>query len=277
MALEAFDQFLEQFPSEETRRAYRRDIIKFFNWAKKRPIKITKLDALGDLKHLRDSGISNSSINRSFSAIRSYMRLLVSVDVISKNPFDRDAIRMPKIQRVPKEGITNEEMKRILSASKNNLEKAIICLMAYNGLRRSEVSGLRQRDIYEINDIRVIEIHGKGDKTRIIPLHVKCYEYMSGLISQDLDRPIFLIRNKKITSDYIYKIIRRIVKDANIHKKIHPHMFRAKFASLALESGVPITSVQADMGHASIETTAMYDHAKNRLDRSSVNKIQEIR
>ena len=87
--LEAFDQFLEQFQSAETQRAYRRDIIHFFNWARKKPAKVTKLDALGYLKHLRESGISNALVNRAFSSIRSYMRLLVSVDVIEKNPFDR--------------------------------------------------------------------------------------------------------------------------------------------------------------------------------------------
>jgi site-specific recombinase XerD len=45
---------------------------------------------------------------------------------------------------------------------------------------------------------------------------------------------------------------------------------------LALESGAPITSVQEDMGHASIETTAIYDHAKRNVERSTVLKIPKI-
>lgn len=277
--LEAFDQFLEQFQSEETRRAYRRDIIKFFNWARKRPKKITKLDALGYLKHLRDSKISNASVNRAFSSIRSYMRLLVSVDVIEKNPFDRDAIKMPRVQHITSEEITDDDLKRILAVAKDSLERSIVCLMAYNGMRRSEVCNIRQCDIYNMKGMTVIEIHGKGDKTRVIPLNAKCLEAIKPFLKSDRDNntdPLLTFRKEKLKSDFLYKIIRKLVKEANIHKNIHPHMFRAKFASLALESGVPITSVQADLGHASIETTAMYDHSKNRLDRSSVNKIRTI-
>ena len=178
-----------------------------------------------------------------------------------------------------KDEITDDDLKRILASTKDSLEKSIVCLMAYNGLRRSEVCNIRQCDIYELQNMMVIEIHGKGDKTRVIPLQEKCLEAIGPFLKSDRENntgPLLTFRKKKLKADFLYKVIRKLVESANIHKNIHPHMFRAKFASLALESGVPITLVQADLGHASIETTAMYDHSKNRLDRSSVNKIRTV-
>lgn len=292
------EEFLMQYDSPETRRAYKRDIKRFFDFSKIDAKDINRMEAIRYLDSLKSSKISNSSINRMISSMKSYCKFLIFSDVISKNPFE--GMKLPKIHHREEDEITDDEVKKIIKKIKKPIEKAVIYLMLYNGLRRSEVCGLNygdidQRKVKQKNgkDVVVssVRIRGKGDKIRIRPLHPLCMEAIIKYLSSEdrtkgkEDEPIFSIKTSKKTKrksrriypEAIYRIVKSITKRARIKKNIHPHMFRAKFASLAIESGVPITTVQADLGHSSIETTAIYDHSKRSLERSSVYNIKEIK
>jgi len=277
MAVNHLDQFISQYDSLETQRAYRRDITVFFEFAKKDPKDITRFDAILYLNHLKKK-FSSSSISRMVSSLKSYMKFLMFMDMVIKNPFE--GMKLPRINKKEEEGITDAEIKRIRKFFRTNKEKAIIYLMLYNGLRRSEICDLNYGDIK--ND--TIEIRGKGDKTRVRPLHKLCISAIVGYLMDEnrtkgkSDEHIFRRKDgKRLDPERIYSTVKTLCRRAKIKRRLHPHQFRAKFASLALESGVPITTVQEDLGHSSIETTAIYDHSKRMLERSSVHKIEEIK
>jgi integrase/recombinase XerD len=284
MNLSGFKEFINQFDSEETKRAYERDIKFFFSFCKKSPEKITKIECLNFLSKLKESNFTPKSIQRMISSVRSYFKFLLFMDVVVKNPLE--GMKLPRINREIKEDISDNEVRKMFEClnkdkSKNSSRnKLLISLMLYNGLRRSEVCTLKLNDIRKIKDIYILRITGKGNKIREIPLHKKCISYMKDYLESNnmkinTDKYLFPGHSKDshITSQSIYNIVKHIQKSIKLSKNIHPHMFRAKFASMALESGVPITSVQSDLGHSSIETTAMYDHGKSRFDRSSINRI----
>jgi len=280
MDLPGFEQFILQFDSGETRRAYSRDIIHFFSYVKKQPTEINRIDVMSYLDALKKK-FNTSTVNRYISSVKSYMKFLLFNDVIPKNPFE--GMRRPKINRIMKEDINDKDLKKMLGKIKNPLEMSVIYLMLYNGLRRSEVCGLDLCDIKDTKDGVVIEVLGKGNKLRIIPLHPECQNAIHLYLSsknrsvKNKNEPVFINRNGiRINVQNVYTIVKSLKKRARVKANIHPHMLRAKFVSMALESGVPITSVQADLGHSSIETTAMYDHAKNRFGRSSILKINSI-
>jgi integrase/recombinase XerD len=291
LKLHGLTEFISQYPSSETRRAYKRDITHFFLTKRKRPERVTRIDVIGYLNHLKEQGHSSATINRMFSSVRSYMRFLLFEDIIIKNPFE--GIRLPKIQHTEKDSITDEEIIKIFSKLRGKDDRTkrdivIITLMMYNGLRRSEVCGINFGDIKKVSiggdEYRVLEIRGKGDKTRVRPLHPECWNAIIDYLNcckrtkGKKEEPVLMGNNgSRISVSTIYNTIKRLEKKAKIKRKLNPHMFRAKFASLALQSGNPITSVQADMGHASIETTAIYDHAKRNIERSSVLKIPKIK
>ena len=178
--------------------------------------------------------------------------------------------------------------------------KAIISVMGYNGLRRHEVAGLNLGDIFSIDEIHVVKVRGKGEKERTRPLHPESYKAIinylkaSGRLNGNASDPLFIISSymfpgnpkfkkegnkdnkrvmKRITGGRIWFLVKTIAKKAKIKGHVSPHAFRAKFASMALEAGVPITSVQYDLGHSSIETTSIYDRAKSSMERSSIHKI----
>lgn len=281
-----FDVFVSQYESAETKRAYTRDVYRFFSNINKEPVNVTKADVISYIQILKSLNLVSRSIARSMYAVRSYMKFLVNMDIIVKNPVD--GVRIPKMYSSPEMGITNEELIKMINSfsrkeyKNSKLDYAVFCLMLYNGLRRSEVCSINYGDIRNDNGISVIEIRGKGNKTRVRPIHPVCQkaivEYLKKekRISGNPEDPIFAINGERINTYHVYTIIRRISRNSKLERLIHPHMLRAKFASLALESGQPITSVQADMGHSNIDTTAIYDKAKHSLERSAVLGIKEI-
>lgn len=285
MDLSGLKEFLSQFDSAETRRAYRRDIDKFFKFAKKSPVQVTKIHILNYLEYLKTLKISANSISRMFCSIRSYFKFLFSMEVIDKNPETLFSINMPTIHRKEEDDISNENVMKILKEIKSSRDFAIVSFMLYNGLRRSEICNMKFGDIDKKDKTNILNIIGKGDKLRTVVIHkvswIALMKYLkdSGKIgNQKKDSYIFTtIHGKKLCGNDIYNVIKKYAAHAGL-SKIHPHMFRAKYASMAIEAGVPITSVQYTMGHASIETTAIYDHAKRSVERGKeVSKgIKEI-
>ena len=289
MNLPLLDVFVSQYESAETKRAYSRDIIRFFSHVKKEPDKITKADAISYVQMLKSEKLVARSIARSVYAVRSYMKFLLNMEVLGRNPMD--GIRLPRSFSAPETGITDQEISRMISSfnsrkndRKKKLDQAVFNLMLYNGLRRSEVCAINYGDIRMEQDVFVLEIRGKGSKTRVRPMHPACRRAITEYLKHD-DRlsgqsgdPVFINNDGSRLDPYsVYTSIRRISRKARLGRMIHPHMLRAKFASMALESGQPITSVQADMGHSNIETTAIYDRAKHSLERSAILGIKEIR
>jgi site-specific recombinase XerD len=272
--------FLSQYDSGETRRAYERDISRFM--ADKNAKSVHREQAIEYLNTLKDLDLGASSIRRMIASLRSYFKFLINNDVIVKNPFD--GLKMPHINRKYEPGLTDEEVGRMIGVIKNNprgkRDKAILYLMLYNGLRRSEVCGLNHGDIQDVPQGTVIEVRGKGDKVRIIPLHDECEKAIDEYTNanpefEGPEDPVLTIRGNRITSGLVYDTVRRISKAAGL--VVHPHQLRSKFVSMELESGKPITSVQYDVGHASIETTASYDRAKTRFDRSAIPTLKSIK
>ena len=280
MKLIGLDQHLSMY-SYNTRRVYKSDIEEFFNLCDCEPSEVTKLNGIEYLNYLKQNKLSTTSIARKFCSIRSYFDFLVSIDHIDKNHLK--GIKLPRIKHKEKQWLTDEDVKTILSSIPNNTsgkrDRAMIFLMLYNGLRRSEVIGLNIESILPSDVGPVIRIEGKGDKIRTRPLHPECVSAIKSYLKEtgrlsEKSGPLFLGKKGRVSSDLIYKVVKKYSK--KLKKHVHPHMFRAKFASMALEAGVEITSVQEDMGHVSVETTAMYDASKKSYERSSVHRIRKI-
>lgn len=285
----SLNEYISQFDSIETKRAYTRDINLFFAHVKKDPIEVTKLDIISYLNELKKQKKSSASIWRMLSSVRSYLKFLYSMESIVKSPDQIfGSLNLPTLRRKDESGLNDSETRKIVLALKNNIQKSgfadrlIIFLMLYNGLRRGEVCGLNVGDVAKNSDGHwMLRILGKGSKIRTIPIHGEVAKAIANYSvvtkHKSNDEPLIMSKNRKrLNGQDIYNVVKRYQKLAKIGRKIHPHMFRAKFVSMALESGVPITSVQADVGHSSIETTAMYDRSKTNYDRSSILKIRTI-
>lgn len=280
----ALDTFISQFDSPETRRAYKKDIILFLSTCGKKKLKnVTKIDAINFLTKLKRKKLAASSIRRMFASLRSYFKFLLDADIVQKNPFM--GVKLPRLSTEIQPEITDKDLKKINRLMRGKSirvlrDKAVIYLMLYGGLRRSEICDLNKDDLVRKKQGMILRIRGKGKKVRIRPLHPKAWKAIKEYLLKDKrikiipGKPIFTSESgKRLRPDAVYNCVKKYGE--KIKRNLHPHMLRAKFASLAFEAGLPVTSIQADMGHASSETTTRYDRSRERFDRSGVLKIRD--
>jgi integrase/recombinase XerD len=152
--------------------------------------------------------------------------------------------------------------------------RAILELLYSRGGRVSEIVGLNLSDITEIksdsNDVRVIKLHGKGGKERIVPMGSFSVKALDDYVVRV--RPALLQKNTKIKSDALFlnqkgtrisrqsawQIVVDSAKRSGLSDGISPHVFRHSFATHLLDGGADIRVVQELLGHASVTTTQIY-------------------
>jgi integrase/recombinase XerD len=262
------DQLLEIWlhgRSIHTQRAYRADIWRF-QAATGEPLhQVT----MSDLQQFADSlgDRAPASRYRILSAVKS---LLAFGHRIGYLVFDVGrALRLPTVRNRLAERILPEaELHRILSLETNPRNRAILTLLYASGVRVSELCGLCWRDLQPNGDGGQITVFGKGGVTRAIQLPPSVWKLLSGLRSSSAEPGDPLFRSRKGKNGGVLRplAVLRIVRQASIRAGIElpvsPHWFRHAHASHALDRGAPIHLVQATLGHASINTTGRYLHAR---------------
>jgi integrase/recombinase XerD len=136
----------------------------------------------------------------------------------------------------------------------------------YAGLRVSELCDLRWRDVQPHGGSVVLAIHGKGQKTRFVKLKDDVAAQLQQLRDEHVapDVPVFRSRKKggALVSVQVFRIVKAAALRAGLPAEVCPHWLRHAHASHALDRGAPISLVQATLGHASVQTTGKYTHAR---------------
>lgn len=277
---------LEKSVSENTIDAYMRDTERFIYYLIY-DLNVKNLDAVirahfeNYLKLLNDLGLSETSIARNISALKSFFKFLVMEDIIDHSPVG--GIRSPKKKRKLPTVLTYEEIKSILatidvSTSLGIRDRAIVELMYACGLRVSEALNIAMADIDEKNGL--IRVFGKGSKERLVPVGKPALHWVGKYLSDS--RPqllkkgpkniLFLnFRGSPLSRMGLWKIIRKYLEMTGLTTDIHPHTFRHSFATHLLEGGADLRVVQELLGHANIETTQIYTH----LDRAYLIQVHQ--
>lgn len=261
---------IEKGLSENTSLAYRRDITSFADFCDTEIANITKLHVNSFILYLRDENLTQSSISRKISALKSFFKWACANQYIKNNPISFiEQAKLPK--HLPKVLSIND----IINISKLDLtttEKVIIELLYSCGLRVSELCDLK------INNINLKAQHiiciGKGSKERLIPfgdyakkILISYLEYRENIkINPDTDTKRLLITpdGRNLNRQDIYRLIHSIGK--TIHKEISPHTLRHTFATHLLDNGADLRIVQELLGHSDVSTTQLYTHiSKKRL------------
>jgi len=226
------------------------------------------------IRYLNDQNLSSSSINRSFSSIRSYHKFLSGEEKISHNPTQlleppKQSKKLPKVLSVQE---VNEIINSVnLESSMGYRDMAILETLYSAGLRVSELCALEMNNI--LFDSSMLRILGKGNKERYVPLGSKaikliddyCKYVRSKLVDKKhSDGNVFLSKNgKQLTRMTIFNIMKKWTQISGINKDISPHTFRHSFATHLLEGGADLRAVQEMLGHSDISTTQIYTHLDN--------------
>jgi len=228
---------------------------------------------------LMQQGVARTTIANKISAIRSFYRYLLREEVIKENPLEK--VTSPKLDRRLPIVLSTDEITRLLDAPSKTTpvgqrDRAIIELLYASGLRVSEVVNLNltQVDLPE-KEIRVV---GKGNKERIVligkPAAKSILAYLNDgrkkLLSDKVTSAVFINQyGKRLIDRRVQKIIDRYTREANITRKVHPHILRHTFATHMLDGGADLRVVQELLGHASLSTTQIYTH----VSKSQAKKV----
>jgi integrase/recombinase XerD len=279
----AFIEYLdyEKGLSENTRAAYRRDLVKFSAYLKKSsgscdPLKVSKAQVMEFLSAQMDEGAAHSTIARSLSSIKTFYKFLVLEDYIDVNPtLD---LETPKIKRKLPEILTVEEVDKLMQQPRVTLplglrDRAMLELMYGTGVRVSELLHLQVEDVNTTAGF--MRCLGKGRKERIIPVNQTSIDWIirylararNTLVKSHLERTLFVNANgRPMSRQGFFKILAGYVDKMGINKEVTPHTLRHSFATHLLENGADLRAVQEMLGHADISTTQIYTHlTRSRL------------
>ena len=143
----------------------------------------------------------------------------------------------------------------------------ILCLFLNCGLRISEMVGLNLADIRSDS----LLIHGKGNKERVVYLNDACVEAVNAWLAVRKDivttdkKAVFLSnRRKRVSVDAIQVMVHKTLLKAGLDAStISPHKLRHTAATLMLQNGVDVRTLQELLGHESLNTTQIYTHIAN--------------
>ncbi len=220
---------------------------------------------------LVDEGISNRSINRKISSLKSYYKFLLKTKQIEENPLAKHkALKTSKKLQVPFSEKEINEVIQLLSEESGfeGLRNRLIVELFYaTGMRRAELVNLRLTDISLAN--KIIKVLGKRNKERIIPLLPSIEGTLNRYLEERerlpkiVDTSHLLLSRKgiKIYETLVYRVINSYFSKASEKVKRSPHILRHSFATHLLNEGADLNAVKELLGHASLASTQVYTHS----------------
>jgi len=219
---------------------------------------------------LSDDGISNTSINRKVSSLKSFYKFLLKTKQIDTSPLlKHKALKAPKKIQIP---FSEKELDMVLNQIiyKEGFEgvrdKLIVDLFYTTGIRRTELINLKIQNVDLSN--KTIKVIGKRNKERIIPILTIIEEQIKKYLSerssiQEVKESeyFFLLSNGvKLNDSFVYRLINYYFSNVSEKVKKSPHILRHTFATHLLNNGADINSVKELLGHSSLASTQVYTH-----------------
>lgn len=160
---------------------------------------------------------------------------------------------------------SEEEIVRLLVAANNLKYQCIIGMLYSTGIRREELVNLRIADV-DMDRMQVTVRSGKGKKDRVTLLSQRMAVALGKYLAEY--KPHYWMFEGSERSKYSGTSITKLVRDARIaagiKKKITPHVLRHSFATHLMDNGTDTRYIQELLGHASLETTAIYAHVSTK-------------
>ena len=267
--------------STKTIKFYQIDLLQFIAFMDKQhfPSVVKEIDKAHLKAYLKElSKWKPKTIKRKIATLKALFNYLEFEDHIIANPLRKLRIKIKEPALLPK-ALTAEEssdlLKKvyasILPKDKSTykyleaLRNAVVIeLLFATGARVSEIADLR-RDALDLQS-GTVTIHGKGGKQRMIQLcnadtlhtlNTYCKLFADKITANG---DYFLINRlgNKLSDQSIRILVMELASNANITKKVTPHVLRHTFATLLLENDVDIKYIQSLLGHSSITTTQIY-------------------
>ena len=219
--------------------------------------------------HEPEYGLMASSRARKIATIRSFYKYLtVKTKQLDVNPVE--GLDTPKTTKSLPRYLTLDESRRLLDAVDGvNRERdyCIICLFLNCGLRISEIVGLNIGDVRG-DSLRVL---GKGNKERIVYLNDACQAAIeaykpvrSQMVGSSVSALFVSNRRQRMGREAVHAMVKKTLLKAGLDPdKYSSHKLRHTAATLMLQNGVDVRTLQEVLGHEHLNTTQIYTHVDN--------------
>ena len=286
MLIEKFLDYLqfEKNYSSNTLNAYKRDLIQYNKFVAEYNDKL-KIEEV-NYKIIRswivtmvNNNISNRSINRKVSSLKSFYNFLIKTETINSSPLKAHTpLKQSKKIQVP---FSQDEINSLLDSDfftndyRGILQKTIIAFFYFTGVRRIELITLKESDVNI--ESSTVKIMGKRSKERIIPILPKLKkaiiffnEIKFKFHDQTSSEYFFISKNgKQLSEKFVYRTVNEYFKLVSPKIKKAPHVLRHSFATHLINEGADINSVKELLGHSSLSATQVYSH-------TSMERIKEV-
>ena len=266
---------LERNYSSHTIKAYQNDLTAFQEFCS-HEFEVSSLAEVGYpiirswILSLSKKGISNLSINRKVSSLKSFFKFLQKIGEIETNPLiGHKALKVQKKIQVP---FSKKEILEVMDAIQGDdfesvRNRLVIEMLYATGIRRTELLHMKLSDIdFSENVIRIL---GKRNKERFVPILstmlTSIHNYLP-LRNELAENDYLFVTSKgnKMYETLVYRIINSYFSLASTKLKKSPHILRHSFATHLLNEGANLNSVKELLGHSSLASTQVY--TKNSLE-----------
>lgn len=276
MLITAFLKYLEHEKnySKNTINAYRVDIITFkefciteFNQNEIEEVHYNQIRTW--IVALVNKGISNRSVNRKMSSLKTFYSFLQKVGEVELNPLAKH--KALKVQKKIQTPFDEGEVEQVLELLREGgdfesvRDRLIVELLYSTGIRRIELINIKEKDVDFTK--QVIKVLGKRNKERFVILLPSVLEtlnqYLSLKRSDNLvggDELLVTKKGVKIYETLVYRIINLYFSRVSTKAKKSPHILRHAFATHLLNNGASLNSVKELLGHSSLASTQVYTH-----------------
>lgn len=282
----AFESLMQKYlnyidVSDNTTRTYNVGLIQFNEYLKRNNIATpTREDVINFREYLKEEHKPNT-VNAYLIAVRNFYSWLEYEDITKDITKKIKGIRLERHHL--KRGLSEEEIRRVLSVCKDTRETLLIKLMITCALRINEVANIELSDFYTDNGIIMLRVLGKA-RDNLKQDSVKIDDRLFDLIKKycneyQVEDYLFYStsnHNKggKMSTKCLREIITNLFKKAELDMTmLSPHSTRHTSCELALESGIPIHEVSEYMRHKSLNTTILYSKELNQRNSTIANTL----
>lgn len=277
--IDAFLEYLslEKKYSVHTTTAYKNDLFSFRDFLATEYRQDSLLEAHYSqirswIVSLVDRNISNRTINRKVSSLKSFYKFSQKTNKIDVSPLlKHKALKTQKKVQVP---FTSKEINTVINQIAIDTDftstrnKLIVELFYSTGVRRAELINMKEKDV-SFSD-KTIKVLGKRNKERFVPLLTSVIQTLKKYLELKKEftvggEELFITKTgNKIYETLVYRVINSYFGKISSKEKKSPHILRHSFATHLLNEGADLNSVKELLGHSSLASTQVY--IQNSLD-----------
>ena len=223
--------------------------------------------------HLKENEISNRSINRKISTLKSLYKYFLIHQKIEINPMLK-IIAPKQSKKLPV--YFDQKLLNVLFTSevftndfKGIRDILIMELLSGTGIRLTELIHIKESDIGK----QEIKVLGKGNKERIVPITTNIASFITLYIEKrneefSSEKNQYLLwtnKGDKLYEKFVYRLVNHYLGLVTNEKKRSPHTMRHSFATNMLNNGAQLHTIKEILGHANLSATQVYTH--NSIER----------